>query len=108
LGIKTSFLRTPKFNLQGGEGALENHDYILPRDANFWIEALLAVYSVGLLAYVILIGAWGLVFWVLLYAGGFSYVAGLSYIQSLPRKAESNPGRLTLSQESKESKLIGG
>jgi hypothetical protein len=108
LGIKTSFLRTPKFNLQGGEGARENHDYILPRDANFWIEALLAVYSVGLLAYVILIGAWGLVFWVLLYAGGFSYVAGLSYIQSLPRKAESNPGRLTLSQESKESKLIGG
>lgn len=108
LGIKTSFLRTPKFNLLGGEGARENHDYVLPRDASFWIEVLLAVYSVGLLAYVILIGAWGLVFWVLLYAGGFSYVAGLSYIQSLPRKAESNPGRLTLSQESKESKLIGG
>ncbi len=108
LGIKTSFLRTPKFNLQGGEGAGENHDYMLPRDANFWIEALLGVYSVGLLAYVILIGAWGLVFWVLLYAGGFSYVAGLSYIQSLPRNAKSKPGRLTLSQESKESKLIGG
>lgn len=108
LGIKTSFLRTPKFNFQGGEGARENQDYLLPRDANFWIEALLAVYSVGLLAYVILIGAWGLVIWVLLYAGGFSYVAGLSYIQSLPRKAKSKPGRLTWSQESKESKLIGG
>jgi hypothetical protein len=55
-----------------------------------------------------LIGAWGLVFWVLLYAGGFSYVAGLSYIQSLPQNAKSIPGRLTLSQERKESKPIGG
>jgi hypothetical protein len=41
LGIKISFLRAPIFNLQGGEGARENHDYILQRDASFWIEVLL-------------------------------------------------------------------
>ena len=83
LGIKTSFLRTPKFNVRGGGSVNENRAYTLPLDPIVLFEIALAIYSLILLLFVLQMGVWRLVLWLPLYIGGFSYVAGLGIYQSL-------------------------
>jgi len=94
LGVRSAFLRTPKFNLRGQDRAWRSNPYALPRDPTTWIEMALAGYAIALLAYVLLTGVWGLVPWLLIYAGGYSYIAGLSFIQAWQRAlaAHASPG----------------
>ena len=89
MGVKTSFLRTPKFNITGGQDAQGIRDYLLPRDPNTWLEVGFALYALFLLGYVVTTGAFGLALWLVLYAGGFSYIVYLGLIQS--KKAPSRP-----------------
>jgi cellulose synthase/poly-beta-1,6-N-acetylglucosamine synthase-like glycosyltransferase len=82
LGKQSSFLRTPKFNIQGRKAALHSSDYLLPIDANTWLETLLAIYSLSLFAFVLINGVWSLVIWLFLYASGYIYIASLNFRQS--------------------------
>jgi len=81
LGKQSAFLRTPKFNMQGKNITSKINEYMLPRDPFVWIEIFLAVYATGLLIYVMAQGVWGMVIWLILYASGYTYIAGLNFRQ---------------------------
>ncbi len=81
IGKKSAFLRTPKFNIHGGNNSIKINEYILPRDPFAWIEIILAIYATGMLIYVMNQGVWSLVIWLSLYAGGYAYIAGLNFKQ---------------------------
>jgi len=85
LGVRSAFLRTPKFNIRGADPTVRISDYLLPHDPTAWLEMTLAVYAAGLLVYVLVQGVWSLVFWLFLYAGGYFYVAGLNIRQTIQR-----------------------
>lgn len=89
-GIQTGFLRTPKFNITKRETTHDKQDYILPRDTNTVFEIGFVVYTLILLGFVIKTGAFGLVLWLVLYAGGFAYIVYLGWVQS--KKISCNPG----------------
>jgi len=83
LGKQSSFLRTPKFDLRGSKRQEQSSSsYLLPRDANVWIESLLALYAAVLFFYAMTAGFWSIIPWLLMYVCGFSYVAGLNFLQS--------------------------
>jgi cellulose synthase/poly-beta-1,6-N-acetylglucosamine synthase-like glycosyltransferase len=85
LGRKSAFLRTPKFNISGKNIAVKINAYVLPRDPFAWLEILLALYTTGLLIYVLTQGVWSLVFWLILYASGYTYIASLNFSQKQKR-----------------------
>ena len=82
LGIESDFKRTPKFAMTDQFTSWQGSTYALPRDPATWIELGLAVYSVGLLGWVISQGIWWLIPWLVLYASGYSYVAGVVFVQA--------------------------
>jgi cellulose synthase/poly-beta-1,6-N-acetylglucosamine synthase-like glycosyltransferase len=82
LGIKTSFLRTPKFDIKGNRSLTKGPEYQLPRDLNVWIELFFALFGLTLLAFVLFNGSFGLVIWLLLYTGGFVYITYLGITQT--------------------------
>ena len=85
LGKESAFLRTPKFNIHGKNITGKINEYVLPRDPYAWIEILLALYTTGLLIYVLTQGVWSLVFWLILYASGYAYIASLNFSQTQKR-----------------------
>jgi len=106
-GIKTSFLRTPKFNIREESNPAEQPEYLLPPDPNTWFEFFFALYSLILLVLVIYNGLFGLIAWLLLYTGGYLYIAYLGFSETAllklkkppdqspsPKKIKSEPGSL--------------
>lgn len=83
VGKQSSFLRTPKFNILGKPNSIKTtgNEYRLPLDATAWIEVFLALYTTGLLVYVIVQGVWSLVIWLLLYASGYIMIASQYFCQ---------------------------
>ena len=79
LGKESAFLRTPKFNIHGKNNAIKFNEYILPRDPFVWVEVFLAIYAAGLLVYVLTLGMWSLVIWLILYVSGYTYIASLNF-----------------------------
>jgi len=86
LGKKSAFLRTPKLNVRGNNVPKMANEYVLPRDTTVWIEIILAVYTVSLLVYGMSQGVWSLAIWLLLYAGGYTYIASLNLKQGFVRR----------------------
>ena len=84
-GIDSDFKRTPKFAVTDRSTAWQTSAYVLPRDVTTWLEFGLALYSLGLLGWVISQGIWWLIPWLTLYAGGYTYVAGLGLVQAWQR-----------------------
>jgi hypothetical protein len=82
LGVHSTFKRTPKFAVTGCSTEWQASSYTLPHDPTAWVELILAVFAVGLLGWSISLGLWWLIFWLLLYAGGYSYTAYLSFAQA--------------------------
>lgn len=72
------FLRTPKFNLESGWSSSQ---YALTMDISVWIELLFAVYALVSAGFSIWLAP-SLAPFMLLYAGGFIYVALLSMQQT--------------------------
>lgn len=83
IGKPSSFLRTPKFNIQGKNSAVKSggSEYLLPIDPSAWVEILFALYTIGLLVYVLVHGVWGLVIWLLLYSSGYIMIASQNFRQ---------------------------
>jgi cellulose synthase/poly-beta-1,6-N-acetylglucosamine synthase-like glycosyltransferase len=86
LGIQTPFNRTPKYNFQNRQNAQKSLDYLLPKDGGVWIEVMMGIYSAGLLLVALSRGIWGLVFWLSLISGGYTYISIISFKQSLEGK----------------------
>ena len=85
--IQSEFKRTPKFAVTGQQTHWQTSSYALPRDPTAWLESGLALYALGLLAYSLAAGIWWMVFWLLLYAGGYSYIAYLAFAQAWQMRA---------------------
>jgi hypothetical protein len=86
-GIRSSFLRTPKFNIHGDSTSLKKVDYQVPINWMTTLEILLALYALIILVLSFYLGAWRFVFWLPLYIAGFSYVAGLALYQSIQSRS---------------------
>lgn len=87
IGVETSFLRTPKFNISGKDSSSKKSDYHLPLDGMIIFEILFALYSLGLFSFVLYAGVWRLILWLPLYIGGFSYIAGLGIYQTIKNRS---------------------
>lgn len=86
-GVSSEFKRTPKFAVTSQFNQWHSSTYALPRNPTAWIELALAIYSMGLLIWSLSLGVWWLILWLSLYAGGYSYVAGLSFVQAWQTRA---------------------
>jgi hypothetical protein len=83
LGIRQGFLRTPKFALCEADDNWVTREYAISRAPFTWGELLLSAFAIVLLT---IPGVHpGFVPWLLLYAGSFGYVAGVSLYQSRRR-----------------------
>jgi cellulose synthase/poly-beta-1,6-N-acetylglucosamine synthase-like glycosyltransferase len=84
LGLHQGFQRTPKFALRRSGDIWAGSAYALGGDSLVWGEVGLAFLVLVLLA---VPGVqWGFVPWLLMYAGGFGYVAGLNLYQVHQRR----------------------
>ena len=84
LGLHQGFQRTPKFALRQREDTWVGSVYALSGDSLVWGELGLAVFALALLAAP---GVnCGFAPWLLLYAGGFGYVAGINLRQAHQRR----------------------
>ena len=84
LGVHQTFQRTPKYALRGSTDAWVDSLYAMGADSMTWAEIGLAGFALALLAWPGV--TWGLAPWLLMYAGGFAYVAGLGLYQGLQRR----------------------
>jgi hypothetical protein len=97
LKIQQGFLRTPKFALREENDAWVGRPYALSGDPFVWGELLLCIFALVLLVTPGIDPAFAP--WLLLYAGSFGYVAGVSLYQSrarlqwLARQPRSTPHR---------------
>jgi cellulose synthase/poly-beta-1,6-N-acetylglucosamine synthase-like glycosyltransferase len=89
-GIQSPFKRTPKYNLHNRQSVGKHLDYLLPKGAGVWFEALMGIYALGLLLFAISLGNWGLVFWLSLISGGYAYITIISIKQSMEVKLTSS------------------
>jgi hypothetical protein len=81
VGGEQAFQRTPKFQVGGQARLWLGSSYTLPVDGTTWVELLLAVYA-GVSGMLAVTRLPALAPFMLLYAIGFSFVAGLSLYQS--------------------------
>jgi cellulose synthase/poly-beta-1,6-N-acetylglucosamine synthase-like glycosyltransferase len=86
-GISSDFKRTPKFAVTDQPSNWQASRYTLPRDPSIWIELGLALYALGLLGWAVSQGVWWLIPWLVLYSGGYSYVTGLTFVQTRQTRA---------------------
>jgi cellulose synthase/poly-beta-1,6-N-acetylglucosamine synthase-like glycosyltransferase len=86
------FIRTPKLNLQDSRKHIKAVDtaYIEPISPLVWLEIILGLYAMLTAAVLAPLIGWGVIPWMIIYALGFFYVAGLSLIQ----KRETSRNRL--------------
>jgi hypothetical protein len=84
LGIRQGFLRTPKFALREADDTWVSRRYALRGDPFVWGELLLSAFALVLL----ILPGMNPTFapWLLLYAGSFGYVGGVSLLQSRERR----------------------
>ncbi len=75
LGLHQGFERTPKHALRRTEGAWVSSEYAIGADWLAWGELALALLAAPRVT-------WGFAPWLMLYSGGFAYVARLSLAQA--------------------------
>ncbi|MEM7028201.1 MAG: glycosyltransferase [Chloroflexota bacterium] len=81
-GIRSDFMRTPKFAITETTAQWQTSNYALPRDPTAWVELGLAIYAIWLLFFSINLGVWWMVFWLVLYSVSYSYIAFLAFSQA--------------------------
>ncbi len=75
LGIRSPFIRTPKFNILGKKGRWEENTYIKPEiTLSTWLEGLLALYFVAAIVAGIIWNDYGLLLFHVMLALGFGLV----------------------------------
>ncbi len=78
LNQRSDFVRTPKFGVENRAqaAAMRKPRYSAGKSISMWVEAALALYFAGLVALAISRGQWMSLPFLLLFLGGFAYVAG--------------------------------
>lgn len=84
LGLRQGFQRTPKFAVRKRSDSWVGNVYVVRGDTLVWGEVGLSLFALALL---VVPGVhWGFVPWLLLYAGGFGYVAAVNLRQMRQRR----------------------
>ncbi|MFQ5857406.1 MAG: cellulose synthase family protein [Anaerolineae bacterium] len=79
------FRRTPKFDLRGRQGTWAESVYALPRKRIVWGELALASYALLAIVFLWPQHGWVILPWMLVYAAGYLFVAGISFAQGWQR-----------------------
>jgi hypothetical protein len=77
-----TFVRTPKMNLTNQSGELTRNSYTMTLSPMVLGELGLALYALVALFFLTPRFGWGIMPWVLVYVGGFSYVAFANLVQN--------------------------
>lgn len=85
-GRGSAFRRTPKFDLRDRRGRWADSVYALPRNPVVWGELGLAGYALFTMVVLWPEHGWAIVSWMMLYAAGYLFVAGLTLLQSWQRR----------------------
>lgn len=99
-----AFRRTPKFNLRDQEGSWADSVYALPRKPIVWGELALAGYALLTIVLLWPRHGWVTLPWMLIYAAGYLFVAGLSFVQSWQRAR----AQTRISETTDTSAALGG
>ncbi len=97
-GIDSSFRRTPKFDLRSRADRWCTNPYSLPRDPIVWAELLAASLAFAIYLFGLIWPQWRASQWLLIYACGYGYVAGLSLWQGWGRELSRRMRRWQLMQ----------
>ncbi|HEU0297569.1 MAG TPA: cellulose synthase family protein [Anaerolineales bacterium] len=98
MGKGGSFIRTPKLNLSNShkQTRLIDQSYREPISPLIWVEIALGLYALATILVLTPSIGWGIAPWMLVYAIGYFYIAGLNLIQNSPKEvgsmAESTAG----------------
>lgn len=85
-GRGSVFRRTPKFDLWDQRGSWADSVYALPRNPVVWGELGLAGYALFTMVALWPIHGWVMVPWMMFYATGYLFVAGITLLQSWQRR----------------------
>lgn len=88
LARRTAFQRTPKFRVASRHESWADNPYALGLEPQIWGEILLALYALATIAVALVKGHLLAVPFLLLYAGGFGYVALLGWLHSRPSRRQ--------------------
>jgi hypothetical protein len=88
-GRATDFSRTPKYSIEGASGEWRNKKYRASGEGSAAVEALLAVYFLGAIAFAAKENYWTGIPFLLIFFNGFAYTAGASILS----RWQSRPGR---------------
>ncbi len=86
IGLGSDFRRTPKFAIRSRSDCWQKSAYSLPSNPLVWTELALSLFSLSMFLFAVGSQNWGLTPWTIIYAAGYSYVAGLSLHQSWQRR----------------------
>jgi cellulose synthase/poly-beta-1,6-N-acetylglucosamine synthase-like glycosyltransferase len=81
LGQVSEFRRTPKYNLKKGESSTAR-TYRIRVNTDTWVETMLALYFTAAMLATGVAGLWIPMPFLLLFAGGYTYVAGTNLLQT--------------------------
>jgi cellulose synthase/poly-beta-1,6-N-acetylglucosamine synthase-like glycosyltransferase len=81
---ETAFIRTPKYGISGQKGTIRKKKYSALKSLSLFIECALAIYFGWLLVLYVQKGFWTSVPFILMFFGGFAYVALGSLKRMLP------------------------
>jgi len=95
LGRQTAFKRTPKFRVVSQSEGWSGNPYALGLEPLMWGEVLMTLYALATIAVALVRGHFFAVPFLLLYAGGFGYVAwlGWRHARSSRRREKLRPPR---------------
>jgi peptidoglycan/xylan/chitin deacetylase (PgdA/CDA1 family) len=89
VGRPSAFMRTPKFQIEGTGSTWKRSAYAMSADPTAFGEALMAGYAALMIVKAWQIGNFNAIPFLLLYAGGFAYVAIGSATNTSPRRGRS-------------------
>jgi len=89
IGLGGEFVRTPKFRMEGTDGVWRRSAYMLSADPTAFGEALMAGYVTFMIIEAWKVGNVGAIPFLLLYMGGFVYVAIGSAMSARPPRWRS-------------------
>jgi cellulose synthase/poly-beta-1,6-N-acetylglucosamine synthase-like glycosyltransferase len=84
------FSRTPKFNIQHPGQRWETSDYTLKHESKVWLELASGLLAAFAMMLSIQHSSWGVLPWLIIYAGGFEYVAAVTLMQTARQNLIAN------------------
>jgi cellulose synthase/poly-beta-1,6-N-acetylglucosamine synthase-like glycosyltransferase len=93
LGVKSPFVRTPKYRIEGTRDTWVKKSYVPRRLSLPWLELLFAIYFMFTIWFAIDSGIFGTLPFLMIYLCGYAYAAVMSIAQARMNLRRNNPGK---------------